>query len=71
MRKMGWSWFSSGASGIHEMLGPVGATVGGRLGAAAAGASPPSHSERGTSRLHSLDICENTETTESQTKTIL
>lgn len=56
MRKMGWSGLSSGASGSHEMLGPVGDTVGGGLGAAARGESAPSLSDSGTSRLHSLNI---------------
>lgn len=56
MRKMGWSWLSSGASGSHDMLGPVGDAVGGGAGAAARGESSPSLSESGTSRLHSFNI---------------
>lgn len=57
MRKMGWSGDSRGSSGSHEMLGPVGATVGGGLGTAARGESSPSLAESGTSRLHILNIC--------------
>lgn len=56
MRKIGWSGLSSGASGSHEMLGPIGAAVGGRPGAAAGGETSPSLSESGTSRLHSFSI---------------
>lgn len=56
MRKIGWSGLSSGASGSHEILGPIGAAVGGGPGAATRGESSPSLSERGTSRLHSLNI---------------
>lgn len=56
MRKMGWSPPSSGASGNHEMFGPVRDDVGGGAGAAARGESSPSLSESGTSRLHNLNI---------------
>lgn len=68
MRKVGWSWLSRGASGSHEMLGPVGATVGGGLGAAARGEPSPSLSERGTSRLHSRNICEMSENAETMSQ---
>lgn len=56
IRKMGWSSASRGSSESHDMLGPAGATVSGRLDAAArALGSSPSLSESGTSRFH---ICE-------------
>lgn len=56
MRKIGGSELSRGASGSHEMLGPMGAAVSGGPGAATRGESSPSLSDSGMSRLHSLSI---------------
>lgn len=56
MRKIGWSAVRSGASGSHEMLGPVGDTVGGDLGTIAATEASPNCSDKGTSRLQSLGL---------------
>ena len=56
MRKIGCSGLSRGASGSQEMLGPIGAAVGGGPSAAAMGESSPSLSESGISRLHRLNI---------------